>query len=342
MVSPLSVRAPLAILAVLVVCGPAVAQLVPDRTYYGIGRPVPMSVRVPPDMKEAGELTVQLLRPVSAEIAATATVSAGPIDLTGLFPFLWDIKVPRKGKDVLYAQLVVGQQKVGPAVVLQPLVDPDYCVYVDAQTSQPQFRPTRGIYSGLRAYIDQDVVVSTSAGEFRVSMRPDQAPNTVWNFRELVRGGFYTDIAVHRVIAKNADNQAPFMFQAGDPNYIRAGTGQGEGGPGYMIGLEQSTLPHDFGVLSMARNTQLPNSGGSQFFVCLSREGTAHLDGQFTTFATAISGADVLVKIGAVDADGSGRPREAVVIQECRLVNAAPYGMGPPALTRPAPAPSER
>lgn len=342
MMSPLFARALAAIVAVGAACAGVSAQLVPDRTYYGIGRPVPMTVRVPPDMKDAGELTVQLLRPVSAEVSAKAAVSAGPIDLTGLFPFLWDIKVPRKGRDVLYAQLVVGEQKIGPAVVLQPLVDPDYCVYVDAQTSQPQYRPTRGVYSGLRAYVDQDVVVSTSAGEFRVAMRPDQAPNTVWNFRELVRGGFYTDIAVHRVIAKNSDNHAPFMFQAGDPNYIRAGIGQGEGGPGYMIGLEQSALPHDFGVLSMARNTQLPNSGGSQFFVCLSREGTAHLDGQFTTFATAISGADTLVKIGAVDADGSGRPREALLIHECRLVNAAPYGTGPAALTRPAPAPSER
>lgn len=323
-------------------CTHACGQLVPGRTYYGIGRPVPMTVRVPPDMKDAGEVSVQLLKPVTAEVHAKATVSAGAIDLTGVFPALWDIKIARTGKDVLYAQLVVGEQKVGPAVVLQPLVDPDYCVYVDAQTAQPQFRPTRGIYSGLRAYIDHDVVMSTSLGDIRFAMRPDQAPNTVWNFLELCRGGFYTDIAVHRVIARNADNQAPFMFQAGDPNYLRAGTGQGEGGPGYMIGLERSAMPHDFGVLSMARNTQLPNSGGSQFFVCMSREGTAHLDGQFATFARAISGADVITKIGAVDADGSGRPREHVMILECRAQTAAPYGTGPKPVEFPQPVPAAR
>src|SRR5262249_47644329 len=118
------------------------------RAYYGIGRVVQMKVVVPPNTK--GEAIVKLLAPVTGEVKGSASVVAGGIDLTGLFPSLWDIKVQRTGKDVLYAQLFVGEQKIGSPVVLQPLVDPDYCVYIDAQNSEPQFRPTRGIFSGMR------------------------------------------------------------------------------------------------------------------------------------------------------------------------------------------------
>src|SRR5262245_35873244 len=108
----------------------AAAQLSPDRTYYGIGRAIPMRVHIPDDAK--GEAQVQLLAPADAALVATASVVEGGVDMAGLFPTLWD--APRAGTGVVYAQLVVGARKIGPAVVLQPLMDPATCVFIDSQT----------------------------------------------------------------------------------------------------------------------------------------------------------------------------------------------------------------
>ena len=49
---------------------------------------------------------------------------------------------------------------------------------------------------------------------------------------------------------------------------------------------------HDRGVLSMAHRG--PNTGGSQFFICHSRNNTAHLDRKHTCFGKVIEGLDVI------------------------------------------------
>lgn len=309
----------------LVAASSAWAQLTPDRTYYGIHRAAPMTVRLPPDL--AGEATIELLAPVTARVVATASVAAGGVDMASLFPLLWRPSTPPTQESVLYAQLVVGGKKVGPAVVLQPLLDPSYAVFIDLQTSEPKYRDSRGIYSGLRAYVDRHVVMETSLGTIEFAMRPDQAPNTVYSFMDLCGGGFYTDVIFHRVKALHP-NGSPFVIQAGDPlQGVVTDGGAGEGGPGFMINLEKSQLPHDFGVISMAR-VKDPNTAGSQFFICLSREGTSFLDGGYTSFGQAVSGADTIQRIAAVEVGAADRPKTPPVIKRCRLVDAPPYGTG--------------
>jgi peptidyl-prolyl cis-trans isomerase B (cyclophilin B) len=65
---------------------------------------------------------------------------------------------------------------------------------------------------------------------------------------------------------------------------------------------------HDRGVLSMAHAGR--NTGGSQFFVCHSRNNTAHLDGQHTVFGKVHEGLDVL------DAIREGDSIESIAIIE--------------------------
>lgn len=335
----LSFRAALA--AAIAFASAAHAQLTPDRTYYGIGRAMPMTVRIPPDV--GGEATVELLAPITAQVKASASVAAGGIDMAGLFPILWKPQTQPTRQDVYYAQLTVGGKKIGPAVVLQPLLEPDYCAFIDTQTAEPKYREGRGNYSGIRAYVDRHVVMETSLGSIEFALRPDQAPNTVYSFLDLTGGGFYTDVIFHRVKARHPSG-APFVIQAGDPLQGRVPRGDpaaGEGGPGFMINLEKSALPHDFGVLSMAR-TNHPNSAGSQFFICLSREGTSFLDGGYTSFGQAVSGADTIQKIAAVEVDAADHPKDPPIIKRCRLVDAPPYGEGPAPLKQPAPAPVSR
>lgn len=328
----------------------ACGQLTPDRTYYGINRSIPMTVNIPPGVE--GAPSIQLLAPETAEVKATAAVVAGKVDLAGLFPMLWRPARPPTKADLVYAQLVVGGTKVGPAVVLQPLVEPPYCVFIDTQTDEPKYREGRAgpngtalppPYSGLRAYVEKYVVMETSLGDIVLRMRPDHAPNTVWNFLQLCEGGFYTDIQFHRVVAINPGTHAPFVIQAGDPikGHEGGNPDPGDGGPGYMINLEPSALPHDFGVISMARTPQ-PNSAGSQFFIALSRIGTMGLDGRYCAFGQAVDGAETIQKIAAVPVGQFDRPLDPPIIRRCRLVDAPPYGEGPPPVKPPREGPIQR
>lgn len=290
------------------------AQLVPERLYYGAGRSIPMTVTTP---EGGGEVEIALFAPGSTDPTERASAEAGRVDLAGLFPVLWTNQKPT----LLYAQLIVGGEKVGSPVVLQPLLSPPYAV---AGQRGPQWieRPDAA-YSGLRAYVEQHVLLETSLGEIELRMRPDQAPNSAFNFMHLAEGGFYTDVIFHRVVPSLPDGSS-FVIQVGDPG------GRGDGGPGYLIDLEKSALPHDFGVVSMARTSD-PNTNGSQIFICLSRAGTARLDGQYTAFGETVRGADTIRAISSVPlADTqSGRPVEPPVIKTARLIPAPPFGTGP-------------
>lgn len=109
----------------------------------------------------------------------------------------------------------------------------------------------------------------------------NETPITVNNFLKLIGEKFYDGLNFHRVIPN-------FVVQGGCPKM------NGTGGPGYTIQCE-TTAPkqfHDRGVLSMAHAG--PNTGGSQFFICHSRQGTQHLDGKHTCFGKVVEGVDVL------------------------------------------------
>lgn len=310
--------------------GAAHAQLTPDRLYYGFERPVPMTVRAPSG--KTGELTIRLMAPGSAEVVASAPVKAGGVDLGALFPNLWKTDEPPR---LLYAQLAAGDTGVGPAVVLQPLVTPKYAEFDPRAPGGPRqwfwYEFPSKAPSGYRAWVDKNVVLETTDGDIEFMMRPDAAPNTVFNFIHLVQGGFYTDIPFHRIADFRRQGKAS-VIQSGDPSNT------GEGGPGYMIPLEDSTLPHEFGVLSMAR-TPKQNSAGSQFFIALDREAVVGLDGLYASFGQAINGADVIVKIAATPADPqTGKPLEnPPKIKSARLVDAKPYAGAPPFLAAPQP-----
>ena len=71
----------------------------------------------------------------------------------------------------------------------------------------------------------------------------------------------------------------------------------GTGGPGYQIDceLDGENQHHERGVLSMAHAGR--NTGGSQFFVCHSRNNTAHLDGNLTCCGKIVDALDAKVEI---------------------------------------------
>ncbi len=126
--------------------------------------------------------------------------------------------------------------------------------------------------------------IETEKGTMIVELYDDDAPKTVENFISLIQKGFYDGLTFHRVIPN-------FVVQGGCPK------GDGTGGPGYTINceLDGEKQRHDRGVLSMAHAGR--NTGGSQFFICHSRENTAHLDRNHTVFGKVIENIEVVDRI---------------------------------------------
>ncbi len=152
------------------------------------------------------------------------------------------------------------------------------------------------------------VEMVTSEGTIRVELWPDVAPKHAENFLKLVNKGFYNNLSFHRIIPG-------FVIQGGCPK------GDGTGGPGWTVKAEFNDRKHDKGVLSMARSAD-PNSAGSQFFVCLSREYCQHLDGEYTAFGQVIQGLEVVDKLAATPLKDkrSGTPATAPKIISAKTV----------------------
>ncbi len=141
-------------------------------------------------------------------------------------------------------------------------------------------------------------ITMEDGGVIRAELYPQTAPNTVRNFIDLVKKGYYDGLTFHRVIDG-------FMIQGGCPQ------GNGMGGPGYCIKGEFSQngfpneLKHLEGVLSMAR-TNMPDSAGSQFFIM--HKDVPSLDGLYAAFGKVVEGMEVVDQIARTATDFSDRP----------------------------------
>ena len=131
------------------------------------------------------------------------------------------------------------------------------------------------------------MVLKLKYGDVKIELFPDIAPKHVERIKTLANEGKYDNVVFHRVIEG-------FMAQTGDVQFGnsssdkfdlgRAGTG-GSSLPD--LPAEFSDIPHDKGVLSMARSSD-PNSGNSQFFICF--ESVPHVDRNYTVFGKVVEG----------------------------------------------------
>lgn len=125
--------------------------------------------------------------------------------------------------------------------------------------------------------------LNTSRGTITAELHTDDAPQTVNNFVNLAREGFYDGTPFHRIVEG-------FVVQGGDP------TGSGAGGPGYRFADELAgNRTYERGTLAMANAG--PNTNGSQFFICL-RDLTNSLPKNYTIFGKVTAGQDVVDTLG--------------------------------------------
>jgi cyclophilin family peptidyl-prolyl cis-trans isomerase len=311
----------------------AKAQLIAERLYCGFGRSIPVTADAP---ATKGSVEVVLCSWQGMELER-APILPGPIDLAPLLPRIWF----DKSRQVRLVQLTVAGEPLGSPLVLQPLLtQPKAALDPRADPARPAilFTPPpkdQDILSGLRVYPLRHARLTTTAGPVVVRLRPDAAANTAFHFRTLVEGGFYTEVPFHRVVPTGRDGH-PFVIQTGDP------TDTGNGSAGFHIDLEPSTLAHDLGVVSMARDID-PNTGSAQFFIALSRSGTARLDGAYCAFGEVIEGIDAVRAIAKTPLKpGTSEPVQPPVLTSAELIPAPgirpikPASTGSPAGTAPA------
>ena len=138
------------------------------------------------------------------------------------------------------------------------------------------------------------MILKLKDGDVKIELFPDVAPKHVERIKKLANEGKYDNVVFHRVIEG-------FMAQTGDVQFgnsssdkfdlNRAGTG-GSNLPD--LPAEFSDVPHEKGVLSMARSSD-PNSGNSQFFICF--ESAPHLDRNYTVFGKVVEGIEFIEMI---------------------------------------------
>jgi peptidyl-prolyl cis-trans isomerase B (cyclophilin B) len=163
----------------------------------------------------------------------------------------------------------------------------------------------------------KQAVVDTSAGTFIIDLRPDLAPNHVGYFMKLAREGAYNGTIFHRVIALA-------IIQGGDPLTKDPAKAKqyGMGGLGVLQQEFSTTERATRGAVAAALRPNDPDSGGSQFFVCVTDQPA--LDGKYTIFGRVSEGMDVVQKISQVPAGANGAPNERIVITSIAIRDTPP------------------
>ncbi|MFM9956515.1 MAG: peptidylprolyl isomerase [Phycisphaerales bacterium] len=332
----------------------ALGGVTPVRLYAPLGRPVEVRIS-PSDDVDAGvnaeRLELVLWTPWGSEFAR-ALVGEGDIDLVAAFPALEQTPPA----SALWLQLEVGGTPDGPPLVIVPMwTAPRYesaltalarqILAARSQTSIEQMLNAARAsgaaledqvvdsgaarsFCGYRLVVDKRVRIKTSLGEMEFALRHDAAPNHASAFQRLVEGGFYDGTPIHRIVLSGIGSEA-VLVQAGDP------TGTGTGGSGERIAYEPTTLPQNFGVLSMARTPGDPNSASSQIVIGLDGAAKARLESGATAFGELTRGASVLrefaaIPVGPREPDRPGSPRDLplaqLVIERAWTVDAPPRG----------------
>lgn len=162
------------------------------------------------------------------------------------------------------------------------------------------------------------ILINTSKGDIKLQMHEDTAPETVANFLNYVRSGFYNDTIFHRVIDG-------FMIQGGgltadmSPKATEAP----------VINEAKTAKPNKRGTIAMAR-TMDPHSATAQFFINVADNAFLNYSGDhaqsfgYCVFGEVVDGMDVvdsIVKVKTGQKMGHADvPVEEVVIHEIREI----------------------
>ncbi|MFN7087164.1 MAG: peptidylprolyl isomerase [Burkholderiales bacterium] len=145
------------------------------------------------------------------------------------------------------------------------------------------------------------VELKTSMGTITLELHPDKAPQTVENFLQYVKDGFYDGTIFHRVIPG-------FMIQGGGftADFVQKKTREA------IRNEAASGLKNTTGTIAMARTAD-PHSATAQFFINVADNGFLDFTAPtpqgygYCVFGKVVKGMDVVDRIARV-ATGPGKP----------------------------------
>lgn len=148
-------------------------------------------------------------------------------------------------------------------------------------SNTPPPNPQSQIQDVLKA--SNSAIIKTTKGDITLQLYNQDAPNTVANFIQKAKTGFYNNLTFHRV--------EDWVIQGGDPK------GNGTGG-GVMV-TELNNKPFVEGSLGVARGGDIRYSNDAQFFITKTK--ADWLDQRYTNFGIVTSGMDVVNKMEVGD-----------------------------------------
>lgn len=166
------------------------------------------------------------------------------------------------------------------------------------------------------------VELATSMGRITLELYPDKAPQTVDNFLQYVKEGFYDGTLFHRVIPN-------FMLQSG--GFTSNFTEKKTRGP--VRNEAANGLKNTTGTIAMARTSD-PHSATAQFFINIADNDFLNFTAPtpqghgYAVFGRVVKGMDVIEKIARV-ATGPGKPPhtdvplKAVLIERAKIVESS-------------------
>lgn len=162
---------------------------------------------------------------------------------------------------------------------------------------------------------NKQAVIETAGGTIVMDLLGESAPNHVAHFMTEARAGAYDGTTFHRVIAMA-------IIQGGDP-LSKDPKRTAEYGTGGLrrLRFEPNAEKHTRGAVSAVLVPGDRDSGGSQFFICVTDQPA--LDGQYTVFARVVEGIAVVEKISMAAAKGDV-PAERIEIRSVTIRDKPP------------------
>jgi cyclophilin family peptidyl-prolyl cis-trans isomerase len=172
----------------------------------------------------------------------------------------------------------------------------------------------------------KQAVLTTALGEIVIDLLPEHAPNHVGLLIKTAQEGGLTGTTFHRIVRQG-------IVQGGDPltrdpaTRAKAGTGGLN-----LVAQEGLTEKHTRGAVSAVIVPGRPDSGGTQFFICIVDQPS--LDGKHTVYGRVSEGLLVAQRISEAAADPTGIPTEpititAVVIRDRPAARPVPFTTEP-------------
>jgi cyclophilin family peptidyl-prolyl cis-trans isomerase len=191
-------------------------------------------------------------------------------------------------------QLQAGQRGAKPAPAKPP--------------AGPQFFTTTLTLDEMR---NKQAVVETDLGTIVIDLLPEAAPNHVGYFIKNAQDGTYAGTTFHRVVRQGIVQGGDPLSK--DPSKVDA---YGTGGLG-VLRAERNAEKNTRGALSAVIGGGNPDSGGTQFFICVADQ--PGLDGNYDVFGRVSEGILVAQKISEAAADEKGRPKDRIAIKSVTI-----------------------